>query len=463
VDGENGPVTRHDELAGLLHAARDNAVEYLASAGDRPVFPGRQALADLSVFDEPLPDDPTDPAVILDRLHRYGSPATVVTTGGRYFGFVSGGVLPAALAANWLAGAWDQNAGFWAMSPVASRLEDVAAGWLLDVLDLPRETAVGFVTGSTMGCFSGLAAARAAICARHGHDVVKYGLRSAPPIRVVASREIHPSNLRALGYLGLGRDAIEFVETDAQGRVKTDRLPPLDDRTIVLLQAGNVNTGSFDPFAEVCARAEGTGAWVHVDGAFGLWARASPSRRGLTTGLEGADSWNVDGHKWLNVPMDAGAFGCRHPQLVLDAFGVEAPYMVRSDQREPNYFTPETGRRARGVEFWAALRSLGRRGVASLIDRSCEYAGRFASGLDDLGFEILNEVCLNQVLFALPSESRTRAVLHAIQDAGRIWIGPTEWRGRVAMRISCCSWALDDENLDITMDAVRVAVDRTRP
>jgi len=455
-------MTRREELGRLLSTARDTAVEYLASSGARPVFPSARALVGLEAFDEPLPEGPSDAETVLETLHRHGSPATVVTTGGRYFGFVSGGVLPATLAANWLAGAWDQNAGFWAMSPISSKLEDVVAGWLLELLDLPRDSAVGFVTGSTMACFSALAAARATICARHGHDVARQGLRTAPPIRVVANAEIHPSNIRALGYLGLGRDEIELVEADAEGRVRPESLPSLDDRTILLIQAGNVNTGAFDPFPEITERARAAGAWVHVDGAFGLWARASSRTRGLTTGIERADSWNLDGHKWLNIPMDSGVFGCRHPQAVLDAFGVEAPYMVRSRRREPNYFTPELGRRARGVEFWAAIKHLGRRGVADLVERSCGHARRFAHDLGDLGFDILNDVCLNQVLFALSTDGESRAVLRAIQDSGQTWIGPTMWHGRVALRISCCSWAMDDDDFDLTMGAVRAALAEIR-
>lgn len=294
-------------------------------------------------------------------------------------------------------------------------------------------------------------------------DVARQGLRTAPPIRVVASAEIHPSNVRALTYLGLGRDEIEYVETDSEGRLRAGDLPSLDDRTIVLIQAGNVNTGSFDPFGEITERARRAGAWVHVDGAFGLWARVSPLTRGLTAGIENADSWNLDGHKWLNVPMDSGVFGCGHPRAVLDAFGVDAPYMVRSDRREPNYFTPELGRRARGVELWAAIKSLGRRGVADLVERSCAYARRYARELEELGFEILNEVCLNQVLFALNEEGRTRAVLEHVQGSGKAWIGPTEWRGRLAMRISCCSWAMDEDDFDLTMSAVRGAIGETHP
>ena len=449
------------DMRTLLAETRDRAIEYIERIGERPVFPGASSLAGLDVFDEPLPDGPTRPMEVIDLLHRFGSPATVATTGGRYFGFVSGGVLPAALAANWMAGTWDQNAGFWAMSPVSSRLEEVVSRWLLELLDLPEDTVFGYVTGSTMAAFSALAAARSAICSRHGHDIVRAGLRNAPPIRVVANSQIHPSNIRALAYLGIGRDEIEWVDVDAMGQVSASGLPPLDDRTIVLLQAGNVNTGGFDPFHDVADLAATSGAWIHVDGAFGMWARVSPSKRALAAGIERADSWNLDGHKWLNVPMDSGVFGCRHPRAVLDAFGIDAPYLVRSERREPNYFTPELGRRSRGVELWAALKSLGRRGVVDMIERSCEFAERFEKRLGSLGYEILNDVCLNQVLFALEDDGRTRRALEHVQASDRTWIGPTSWQGRLAMRISCCSWIMDDEDLDVTVNVLAVARDNS--
>lgn len=448
------------ETCALLDAAHRAALRYAEGLDARAVAPTPAALGALAGFHTPLPDGPTSPLAVLDTLDRLGSPATMATTGGRFFGFVVGGALPVTVAASWLAAAWDQNAGSYVLSPVAAELEDVAAGWLLDLLDLPRDATVGFVTGSTMGTFTAVAAARNWLLRRTGYDVKRRGLAGAPPLRVVTSEECHPTNLATLGYAGIGLDQVERVPTDSHGRLDADRLPDLDGRTLVLLQAGNINSGASDPFGPVCERARAAGAWVHVDGAFGLWARASPRHAHLVADVDRADSWSVDGHKWLNLPQDSAVYVCRHPGAVTDVFGVSATYLVHSPHRQPNTLTPELSRRARGVEFWAALARLGRSGVADIVERSCAHARRFAEGLGAGGYEVLNEVVLNQVVFALPTEAATRAALERIQSGGVTWLGPTTWKGRYALRISVSSAATTADDVERSLAAI---VEAARP
>ena len=443
----------------LLDAAQRAALHYIETLDARSVAPTVDAIAGLEDFHGPLPEEPTDPLAVIETLDRLGSPATMATTGGRFYGFVVGGALPVTTAASWLAAAWDQNAGTYALSPVAAELEEVVSGWLLDLLDLPRESVVGFVTGSTMGTFSALATARNELLRRSGYDATRSGLVGAPPLRVVTSEECHPTNLATLGYVGIGLDQIEFVPTDQHGRLEVEQLPHLDQHTIVMLQAGNINSGAFDPFSEVCERAQKAGAWVHIDGAFGLWARASPDYFHLAQGAEMADSWSVDGHKWLNLPQDSAVYMCRHPEAVASVFDVTATYLVRTSQRQPNTLTPELSRRARGVEFWAALARLGRSGVADIVERSCTHARQFAEGLRESGYEILNEVVLNQVVFGLPTEAATREALMRIQESGVTWLGPTTWKGRYAMRISVSSAATTANDVAQSIAAIAAAGD----
>jgi glutamate/tyrosine decarboxylase-like PLP-dependent enzyme len=363
----------------LLTSAANRAVRYLARLEARRVYPSSEAVDQLSQFDEPLPAGPTDPETVLALLDDGGSPATVASAGGRYFGFVTGGSLPAALAANWLAGAWDQNGALVAMSPVGAALEKVALRWLIDVLDLPPEAGAGFVTGATMANFTGLAAARHTLLKQQGWDVAAQGLFGAPPITVIVGDEVHVSLLRALNLLGLGRERVTRVAVDGQGRMRADSLAKLDESTIICIQAGNVNTGAFDPAQQICTAAHDAGAWVHVDGAFGLWAAAAPARAHLAVGVAEADSWATDAHKWLNVPYDSGLVFCRRPELLREAMFGSAAYLLQGDTREPCHFTPEYSRRARGIEVWAALRSLGRAGLAEMIERNCQFATRLAN------------------------------------------------------------------------------------
>jgi glutamate/tyrosine decarboxylase-like PLP-dependent enzyme len=445
----------------LLADAAARSAKYLAGIGGAPVAPCPEDIGRLAALGGALPEKPSDPAEILALLDDVGSPATVATAGGRYFGFVIGGALPAALAANWLAGAWDQNAAFSVMSPVAAKLEEIVLAWIIELFGLPKTCGAGFVTGTTMANFSALAAARTSLLKASGWDVEENGLFGAPKIRVVVGDEVHVSLLKALALLGLGRSRVIRVPADSQGRMKSAALPKLDARTIVCIQAGNVNTGAFDPAGEICARAKDAGAWVHVDGAFGLWAAVSPRYAHLLDGAAGADSWAIDCHKWLNVPYDSGLAVVREPDRLRDAFALSAAYLQSSAVREPCCYTPEASRRARGIELWAAIRSRGRDGLSDLIERNCRFAAVFAQGLRDAGFEVLNEVVLNQVLVSFGSPQETQGVIGEVQRDGTCWCGGTEWQGRTAMRISLSSWATTDQDVELSLAAI-IRIARSR-
>jgi glutamate/tyrosine decarboxylase-like PLP-dependent enzyme len=379
--------------------------------------------------------------------------------GPRFFGFVFGGALPVTVAANWLGGAWDQNTGLFFSTPGVSRLEEIALKWMIDLFGFPAGTGAGFVTGATMANLSGLAAARNRLYQRAGWNVEADGLIGAPALSVIAGEEAHPTLLKSLGLLGLGRKRITRVPVDDQGRMRADRFPHLDERTIVCLQAGNVNTGAFDPLAELCKRAHDSGAWVHVDGAFGLWAKASPALAHLAEGIELADSWATDAHKWLNVPADSGLAFSRDAAALRAAMSISAEYLPKdSVNRDPSDFTPELSRRARGLEVWAALRCLGREGLAELFERNCRGARTFAQRLSAAGYRILNDVVLNQVLVSFGSPEMTQRVIQGIQEDGTCWCGGTVWQKQTAMRISICSWATTDEDVEKSAAAmIRVA------
>ncbi len=438
----------------LLQDAAARGVRYLNSLPQRRVSPSPEAVHNLSRFEEALPDKPTDPREVLAILDEFGSPATVATAGPRFFGFVIGGALPASLAANWLASTWDQNAGLVIASPTAAKLEEVSLDWLIDVLQLPEDTGGGFVTGATMANFTALAAARYAVLNKVGWDVTSQGLYGAPEITVVIGAEAHGSVFKSLNMLGLGRDRVIQVPTDSQGRMRGDSLPEVDGPAIVCIQAGNVNTGSFDPAEPICRWAHDAGAWVHVDGAFGLWAAAAPERAHLVTGLEMADSWATDAHKWLNVPYDSGLVFCREPAHLENAMSMSGAYLVQDGGREPYQYTPELSRRARGVEVWAALRSLGRQGMAELIERNCRQAAMFAHSLQAAGYPVLNDVVLNQVLVSFGDAETTHEVIAKLQAEGTSWFGGTVWQGHTAMRISVSSWATTDEDVEKSISAI---------
>ncbi|MBI3208440.1 MAG: aspartate aminotransferase family protein [Candidatus Solibacter usitatus] len=438
----------------LLQSAAVRAARYLDDLQERRVGPSDDAVRALDRFREPLPETESDAESVLHVLDELGSPATVATAGPRFFGFVIGGSLPATLAANVLASAWDQPAGLFAASPVAAVLEEVSLAWLIELLGLPVDCAGAFVTGATVANFTALAAARNAVLARAGWDVEANGLFGAPEIQVVIGEEAHPSLIKSLGMLGLGRNRVTRVPVDGQGCMRAGLLPELYGPAIVCMQAGNVNSGSFDPAVEICRRAHAANAWVHVDGAFGLWAAASPRYEHLMEGFTEADSWATDAHKWLNVPYDSGLAFVRHADNLRSAMSISAAYLPQGEHREPSQFVPELSRRARGVEIWAALKSLGRAGLATLIERNCALAQRFAAGLSAAGFETLNEVVLNQVLVSFGTPERTLKVIAEIQKDGTCWCGGTVWQGRTAMRISVSSWATTEFDVDRSLEAI---------
>ncbi len=441
-------------MSKLLMEAAARASRYVEEVRERSVVPTPAAVAQLESLGGALPEHSSDPAAVLALLDDVGSPATVASTGGRFFGFVTGGSLPASLAANWMAGAWDQNAGLQVLSPVAAKLEEIVLAWMIDVLGLPSDAGAGFVTGTTMANFTALAAARTALLQRAGWDVEEHGLFGAPPLQVVVGDEVHVSLLKALSLLGLGRSRVTRVPADGQGRMRADLLPALTPQTVVCVQAGNVNSGAFDPAGEICDRARASGAWVHVDGAFGSWAAVSPQYAHLTVGADAADSWAIDCHKWLNVPYDSAVAVVKQPEFLRKAMALTAAYLAPSEHREPWHYTPELSRRARSIELWAAMRSLGRRGLQELIERNCRQARMFAERLQAAGFRILNEVVLNQVLVSFGSEQETQRVIAEVQKEGTCWCGGTRWHEQVAMRISVSSWATTDEDVERSVSAI---------
>jgi len=442
------------QINDVLNQVAERAREYVRDIVERRVGPSESAVTALIELQESFPESPSDPSDVIARLDQIGSAATVATTGGRYFGFVNGGMVPAALAANWLAAAWNQNAALRVMSPIAAELEEVVLRWVCEALGLPPECAGGLVTCATMANFTALGAARYALLARAGWDVTADGMFGAPPIEVVVGAEVHASILKALSLAGFGRKRITIVEADGQGRMRADRLPRLSERTIVCIQAGNVNTGAFDPAAEICHAATGQGAWVHVDGAFGLWARMSRKYEHLTQGFEKADSWATDAHKWPNVGYDSGLAIVRDGTALRTSMGITAAYLEPGSRREPMHHTPEASRRARGVELWAALKSLGRSGLCALIERTCAHAQRFAQELREAGFEVLNDVVINQVLVSFGRPEVTQKVIRRVQEDGTCWCGGTVWQGKTAMRISVSSWATTETDVEQSLQAI---------
>jgi glutamate/tyrosine decarboxylase-like PLP-dependent enzyme len=428
--------------------AAERGARYVDSVRSRRVTPSPADLESLTKLPMALPSDPIEAKDIIELLDHFGSPATVASGGGRYFGFVCGGALPAARAAAVLAAAWDQNAGVQVLSPIAAHLEEVSLRWVVDVLGLPEETGGAIVTGGTMASFTCLAAARHHLLAKSGWDVEEAGLFGAPAFSVYVSENTHASVLKSLSLLGLGRRRVAILKTDQQGRILVNQLPKLEPHSIVCIQAGDVNTGACDCAPALCIWAHAGDAWVHVDGAFGLWAAASPRFRGLTSGMELADSWATDGHKWLNAPYDCGFALVKHANSLRSAMSLHAAYLKQSDAlRDPSHWNPELSRRARGVEVWAALLSLGRSGIADLVERTCDFARAFAVGLANAGFEILNEPVLNQVLVSFGTDEQTESIVAAVQKDGTCWCGTTIWKGRRAMRISVSSWTTTREDV----------------
>jgi glutamate/tyrosine decarboxylase-like PLP-dependent enzyme len=448
--------------ADVLQAAAAAAIEYATSVDDRRVAPGADALAALATFDEALPESGADPLSTLRLLHEVGSPATVATTGGRYFGFVIGAAYPVALGSAWLSSAWDQNGALPVMSPVAAKLHDVTQVWLVDLLRLPAGTAVAFVTGATVANASCLAAGRDALLGRLGWDAQAEGLFGAPALEVVIGERAHSTVSKALGLVGLGRQRVTVVPADDQGRMRADRLPDLEGPVLVCAQTGDVNTGAFDPFDQIADWVSERSGWLHVDGAFGLWVLADPSRAGLVAGLDRADSWATDAHKWLNVTYDSGIAFVRQPADLRSTFASVAGYLPPDAGFEAMHNTPQSSQRARQIEVWSVLRTLGRRGVADLVTGACDAATTIAARLRGGGLTILNDVVLNQVLARLADGPTTEALIAEIQSDGRIWCGPTEWDGATAMRISVSSWKTRSADATFAADVILDCAARIR-
>jgi glutamate/tyrosine decarboxylase-like PLP-dependent enzyme len=447
----------------LMRDAAERAINYRRSLDGRRVAPAPEAIAAVAGFDEALAPEGRSDAETLAMLDEIGSPASVAMAGPRFFGFVIGGSLPVTVAANWLATAWDQNSVMSEVTPAVATLENVSRRWLCELFGLPGDCAASFVTGATIANFTALAAARHKVLADAGWDVERDGLIGAPELTVIIGEEAHPTLTKSLGLLGLGRGRALRMPVDDQGRMIADALPAIEGPTIVCTQVGNINTGAFDPVGEICDAARPRGAWVHVDGAFGLWAAAVPGLRHNVKGIDAADSWATDAHKWLNVPYDSGVAITRDAAALKAAMAITADYLITdTEHRNPSDFTPELSRRARGVDVWAALRSLGRQGVEDLIERCCSHARRFAEGLRAAGYEILNDVVLNQVLVSFGDDDTTLRVIEEIQRDGTCWCGGTVWQGRRAMRISVCNWSTTVADVDSSLEAMLACAERRK-
>lgn len=450
-----------EETRKLLADAAERGIRYLENLDARPVYPQASHIARLEEgLNAPLSDTPTDASEVLSFIDEFGSPATVASAGGRYFGFVTGGALPASVAANWLAGAWDQNCFGFVSSPAAALFEDAALRWLKDVLGLPASAEGALVTGATMANFTCLAAARHSVLNTAGWDVESRGLFDAPEITLIVGEEVHASILKIMALLGLGRNRVTRVPADDQGRMRAELLPDISGPTIICLQAGNVNSGAFDPAEVIIPHARAHGAWVHVDGAFGLWARASSKLAPLAKDFDAADSWAADAHKWLNVPYDCGVAIVRDPDALRQAMSISGSYLLLGERRDAIDVTPDSSRRARAIEVWAALKSLGRSGLADLIERNCRQAKWLADKLEKAGAEVLNEIVLNQVVVSFGDSDDTKRVISTLQKSGTCWCGGTTWRNRQAMRISFSSWATSQADLEQTLEAILQARQR---
>jgi glutamate/tyrosine decarboxylase-like PLP-dependent enzyme len=436
----------------LLIQAQKNAFEYIDNVSKQRVFPSEKNLKKLAVFDEPLPQASSDPALLLDLLSSVGSANTVAQTGGRYFGFVNGNALPVTLATKWLSDIWDQNAALYVMSPIASKLESVCQRWLNQLFGLPEQTAVGFVSGTSIATLSGLAAARFRQLQNLGWDVNQQGLFGAPKIRLVLGKQTHGTVAKSISLLGFGQASIEWVDCDNQGRMIVEKLPELDQSCILVLQAGNVNSGAFDDFTKLCQLANKAQTWVHIDGAFGLWAKASNVFDGQTKGMQLADSWSVDAHKTLNTPYDCGIVLCKDTQALTNALHQQGSYIQLSEQRDGLLYTPEMSKRARAIELWSAMKYLGRNGIAELVEQLHNRAVFFARLLTDSGFTIVNEVVFNQVIISCETEQLTQRTLSLVQQSGICWCGGSTWNKKSVIRISLCSWATTEQDVRRSVD-----------
>jgi glutamate/tyrosine decarboxylase-like PLP-dependent enzyme len=436
----------------LLKQAQKAAFDYIDNQSNQRVFPNEVNLDKLAIFDESLPKNTSDPALVLELLNTVGSVNTVAQTGGRYFGFVNGNALPVTLATKWLSDVWDQNAALYVMSPIASKLESVCQNWLNQLFGLPQQTVAGFVSGTSIATLSGLAAARFRQLQKLGWDVNQQGLFGAPKIRMILGKQTHGTVAKAISLLGFGKASIEWVDCDNQGRMIVEKLPKLDQSCILVLQAGNVNSGAFDDFTQLCQLANKAQAWVHIDGAFGLWAKASNVFDKQTTGMELADSWSVDPHKTLNTPYDCGIVLCKDAEALTSALHQQGSYIQLSEQRDGLLYTPEMSKRARAIELWAAMKYLGRNGIAELVEQLHSHAQLFADLLTDNGFTILNKVAFNQVILRCETEQLTKKTLSLVQQSGECWCGGSTWHEKSVIRISLCSWATTKQDVARSVD-----------
>ena len=447
----------------IFSKATDHGMNYLRDVFDRNVFPGEEALARLATFDEKLNDQPVNAVEILDKLHQYGSPATVAQMGGRYFGFVCGSSIPAGLAAKNLASFWDQNSAMYVLSPLASKLETVVESWIKDIFNLRGDYAFGFVSGSSLATFCALAAARYSLLKKQDWDLNRKGLQNSPDLRIVTGKHAHSTVLKAVSLLGLGTDNIEWVEVDDQGGIRADLIPRLDGNTILILQAGNVNSGSFDDFSSICGKAKKAGAWIHIDGAFGLWAAASSRLSFLTEGMEKADSFSVDGHKTLNTPYDNGILICRDKAALQSALHMSGSYIIKSADKDGMFHTPEMSRRARIVDLWATMKSLGKSGIAELVETMSDRACLFKKEIQKIdGFSVLNEISFNQVLVTCKNDELTEKTIKKIQDLRVCWVGGSQWFGRKVIRVSISSWATTEKDIQMSVNSFKEALEYIR-
>ena len=437
----------------LLERTSNISMEYLDGASERNVFPCAEDLSVLQAFDEPLPSEGVEASSVIELLNRLGSPATTAQIGGRYFGFVNGGLLPVAHAAEWIVDTWNANSALYAMSPAAAVMESVCEKWIAELFDLPEDTALGLATGSSNALICALAAARNELLNRIGYDIRTKGLRNAPSIRVIIGEGAHSCVSSALSILGIGSDEIERVPVDSMGRIIPDAVPELDDRTLLILQAGNVNGGAFDPFEELCEQANAAGSWVHIDGAIGLWAACSDKYRHLTNGMKKADSWNCDAHKTLNAGYDCGLLMCRHRKALADALQANGAYIPYGVNRDNMLYTTEMSRRARGVILWSVLKHLGKSGVTALVDHLCDSAAYFADELEKAGIALVNPPCFNQFMVKGHDDEDTLRMLRHIQGSGICWCGGSQWEGHPVIRVSVSSHATTKEDIDRSVQA----------
>ncbi len=441
----------------IFEQARNYAFSYLNGIEEMDVFPSNKNLALLKNFEEEMPIEPTLALDVINQLNENGSPNTTAQIGGRYFGFVDGGAIPISLGVKWLSDVWDQCGGLYLTSPINSKLEEVCENWLKDLFNLPKETVAGFVSGTTIANLCGVAAARFKILSRFGWNIREQGMNGAPKIRIIAHDQTHASIKKILPILGFGLNKIEWVPSDSQGRICVNKLPKLDDSCIVLLQAGNANTGAFDDFDRVCNLANKVGAWTHIDGAFGLWVEATTDLKYLTKGMQKASSWAVDGHKTLNTPYDSGVILCRYPKALISALHTSGEYILVSENKEPFHFAPELSKRSRAIELWAVMKYLGKSGIKSMVTGFHERAKQLEAGLNKMGYQIINNVVFNQVLVATNNDKKTEQVIDYIQQSGECWVGGSTWQGRTVIRVSICSWMTTEKDIERTLEVFKQA------